>query len=95
MSGQRETQDQERARNLANPPKPRELDPEYVKAYNRGWNTSNRPCSERGGWTSLDLADKRGEPDAWYHGYSDLATGEGKWRSVPDSARLNNAQVTT
>lgn len=44
----------------------------YRRDYNRGWQSS-----ARGG--SLDAADSRGEPDAWYDGYMDMAAGRPKW----------------
>lgn len=70
-------------RNRQNPPKPRDLDPVYVKHYNRGWAASSRE-----GIDVLGAADWRGEPDAWYDGYFDRAIEDKKWIRVPDSARL-------
>lgn len=51
--------------------------------YERGWNASRRNAN-------LDHADYRGEPDAWYEGYGDHATGRAKWSALdntpPDAA---------
>ncbi len=45
----------------------------YRKHYNRGWRSSAGPGA------TLDRADGRGEPDAWYDGYFDLAAGRAKY----------------
>lgn len=45
----------------------------YPYHYNRGWRASARPTP------SLDRADKRHEPEAWYDGYFDYAAGREKW----------------
>jgi hypothetical protein len=49
--------------------------PEYRRDYQRGWRASSA-----GG--SLDRADARREPDAWYDGYLDLAAGREKWHRL-------------
>lgn len=49
-----------------------EFGADYVRHYNRG-----RQASLRG--SELDAADWRGEPDAWYNGYADVAAGRAKW----------------
>lgn len=46
-------------------------DPDYKKAYNRGWRST---CD-------LDAADARREPDAWYDGHFDAGAGRDKWHS--------------
>lgn len=43
---------------------------EYKKHYTRGWSTSKRASMD-----SLEKADSRGEPTAWYDGYMDYAVG--------------------
>lgn len=57
------------------------MTPQYRAAYNRGWKTSERASDG-----ALDRADSRGEPDAWYDGYLDSATGREKWHipNCPD-----------
>lgn len=47
--------------------------PEYRRNYNRGWRYSQRPTA------TLDHGDANGEPDSWYDGYLDYATGREKW----------------
>jgi hypothetical protein len=51
----------------------RDMTPGYRQAYERGWRNSAGPSA------SLDRADSRGEPDAWYDGYFDYAAGREKW----------------
>ena len=48
-------------------------EPEYRKHYGRGWATSSRATEG-----ALDRADMKGEPEAWYDGYSDHAVGRPK-----------------
>lgn len=68
-------------RNIDNPPRPRDLDPDYVRHYNRGWKASSNPNAI----APLDAADRRGEPDAWYDGYSDYGCNRPKWTRTPDN----------
>jgi hypothetical protein len=49
-------------------------DPTYRQQYTRGWR-----ASQRGARGTLDRADERGEPPAWYDGYLDYASGREKW----------------
>ena len=49
---------------------------EYKKHYRRGYRASE------GAAGALDRADFRGEPQAWYDGYMDLATGRKKWHNM-------------
>lgn len=44
----------------------------YRRAYGRGWAASRRG-------SSLEAADHRGEPDAWYDGYHDQAADRPRW----------------
>jgi hypothetical protein len=53
--------------------------------YNRGWKAS---AAAAGSFT-LDNADGRGEPNAWYDGYYDLATGREKWH-LPNCKNHHN-----
>lgn len=53
---------------------------EYRTAYNRGWKAGLNTGS-----FTLDRADTRGEPDAWYDGYYDQAAGREKWH-LPNCA---------
>jgi hypothetical protein len=52
--------------------------------YERGWRTGLRAADG-----SLERADGRGEPDAWYHGYLDAAAGREKWH-IPRCAVHHN-----
>jgi hypothetical protein len=47
--------------------------PAYRAAYERGWRNSKSESA------SLDRADARGEPEAWYDGYLDYAADREKW----------------
>ncbi len=49
--------------------------PEYRRDYQRGWRSS-------AGQGSLDRADARREPEAWYDGYLDYAAGREKWHRL-------------
>jgi len=55
--------------------------PEYRGHYNRGWETSQK-ASLKGIDGALERADNRGEPEAWYDGYTDYAVGRKKWHSL-------------
>ena len=67
-------------RNRQHPPRPRDLKPEYVRAYNRGWAAGDQG--------SINAGMNRGEPSAWFHGFTDYVNEGQKWVSVPDDARL-------
>lgn len=54
---------------------PRMDDPDYKKAYERGYNASRT----NNGRDRLERADDRNEPDAWYDGWGDWVDGSGKW----------------
>lgn len=58
-------------------------DPQYKIDYQRGWTASCRAAN-----STLDRADSRGEPRAWYDGYLDRAAGRPKWHTLhcPDDA---------
>ena len=90
MSGRETLDEQERRyeRNRRNPPRPKDLDPEYVKHYRRG----RRASSRLGAVAPLEAAMSRGEPDAWHHGYTDAAAGDPMWTRVPDSARMSSEE---
>src|SRR6266568_378123 len=67
--------------------KPPEGGREYNGHYNRGWQSSQRAARSAGnGPSALERADDRREPDAWYDGYLDHATGRPKFHSRDCSA---------
>ena len=51
--------------------------PEYRGHYSRGWK-----ASQRGADGTLERADGRGEPNAWYDGYMDHSVGRGKFHAL-------------
>jgi hypothetical protein len=54
-------------------------------SYDRGWRASQRAT----GSFTLEHADARGEPGAWYDGYLDHAAGRGKWHTPNCPAHHN------
>jgi hypothetical protein len=58
-------------------------DEQYRRDYDRGWRTS-----KTGGADSLERGDARGEPEAWYDGWSDYSVDRPKW----DTPRKDDAE---
>jgi hypothetical protein len=54
--------------------------PEYRGHYQRGWRASHGYGTSE--ISPLERADLRGEPGAWYDGYTDYAVGRPKWHSL-------------
>lgn len=57
---------------------------DYARDYNRGWKSGTSGASG-----ALDRADARREPEAWYDGYLDAATGREKWH-IPNCPAHHN-----
>jgi len=66
---------------------PPEDTPAYRAAYRRGWKAGNSNA-----YGSLDNAMSRGEPDAWFDGYSDKAIGREMWHSLTCQSHGNGPQ---
>lgn len=56
-------------------------DPQYRKAYNRGWKAAQNPKETSQG-SPLERADLRGESQAWYDGYYDYAADRERWETA-------------
>ncbi len=54
-----------------------EIETQNRKDYARGWLSSSRTLEG-----TLERADMRGEPAAWYDGYMDEAVGRPKWHTL-------------
>lgn len=62
--------------------------PEYDReSYTRGWR-----AGINGGGFALDNADARNEPNEWYDGYLDAATGREKWHKPFCGERHHNGE---
>lgn len=64
-------------------PTARRNDPAYKKDYERGWKAG-------AGRNDLTRADKRGEPPAYYDGFSDRSIGVPKWTRADERDELDS-----
>lgn len=67
------------------PPKSLRSDPQYVKDYNRGYRAG-------AGRNDLTRADRRGESDAFYDGFSDRSIGVPKWTRTEERDELRGVK---